>query len=113
MRNAAERRQRILEEISNRRQVQINELASEFNVNERTIRRDIEILACSYPVVSTQGVGGGVRAMNGWYISHQYLRDDQENLLRSLLPGLTPEQQKTMQSILAVFAKPKVEKKHP
>jgi hypothetical protein len=35
-----------------------------------------------------------------------HLHDDQEALLRSLLPGLQPEQQKTMEKILTAFAKP-------
>lgn len=51
--------------------------------------------------------------MDGWYVSRRYLNDDQEALLRSLMPGLQPEQQETMQRILAAFAKPSVkEQKH-
>lgn len=44
--------------------------------------------------------------MEGWYASKSYLHDDQEALLRKLLAGLQPEDQKTMQSILDAFAKP-------
>ncbi len=113
MQSAMERRQLVLEAISDRRQVRINELAAEHGVNERTIRRDIEVLSCSYPIVTVQGGAGGVRAMDGWYLSRRYLNDDQEALLRSLLPGLQPEQQETMQRILAAFATPTVkENKH-
>ena len=106
MQSATERRQLVLEAISDRRQVKLDDLAADFGVSERTIRRDVELLSCSYPIVTVQGGGGGVRAMDGWYVSRRYLQDDQEALLRSLLPGLQPEQQKTMQSILAAFAKP-------
>ena len=106
MQSAIERRQLVLEEISDRRQVKIDVLATQFGVNERTIRRDIEVLSCSYPIVTVTGGTGGVRAMDGWYLSRRYLHDDQEALLRSLLPGLQPEQQETMQRILSAFAKP-------
>lgn len=44
--------------------------------------------------------------MEGWYASKSYLHDDQEALLRKLLTGLQPEDQKTMKSILDAFAKP-------
>ena len=107
MQSATERRQLVLEAISDRRQVKLDDLAADFGVSERTIRRDVELLSCSYPIVTVQGGGGGVRAMDGWYVSRRYLQDDQEALLRSLLPGLQPEDQETMQRILSAFAKPK------
>jgi len=106
MQSAIDRRQQVLEAISDRRQVQVKELAEEFGVNERTIRRDILVLSCSHPIITIQGGAGGVRAMDGWYLSRRYLHDDQEALLRSLLPGLQPEQAKTMEAILTAFAKP-------
>ena len=109
MQSAVERRQRILEEISDRRIVKVQELADEFGVNERTIRRDLLTLSCSHPIYTQQGGAGGVRAMDGWYFSRRYLHDDQEELLRSLLPGLRPEDKKTMQCILTAFAKPNTE----
>ena len=106
MQSAIERRQLLLEAISDRRQDTYQRLADEFGVSKMTIRRDIEVLSCSYPIITVQGGAGGVRAMDGWYLSRRYLHDDQEALLRSLLPGLQPEQQKTMEAILTAFAKP-------
>lgn len=106
MQSAVERRQLILEKISDRRFVQVQELADEFGVNERTIRRDILVLSCSYPIYTQKGGAGGVRAMDGWHFSRRYLHDDQEKLLRNLIPGLQPEQKKTMEAILTAFAKP-------
>ena len=108
MQSAVERRQMIIEEISIRRHIAIPELAKEFGVNRRTIERDIEVLSCSYPIFTENWRGGGVRAMDGWYLSRQYLHDEQEALLRRLLPGLQPEDQKTMERILTAFAKPQV-----
>ena len=48
--------------------------------------------------------------MDGWYASKRYLTDEQDALLRKLAAGLQPEDQKTMESILAAFAKPQVKK---
>lgn len=111
MRNTAERRQLILEYISDHRVVTMQEIANEFEICLRTAKADVSILACSHPIFTSQGGGGGVKAMDGWYLSRRYLHDDQEALLRSLLPGLPPEEQKTMQQILTAFAKPKKEDK--
>lgn len=112
MQSAIERRQQVLEAISDRRTERIENLASEFGVSRRTIERDILVLSCSYPIVTVQGASGGVRAMDGWYVTRRYLNDDQEALLRSLLPGLQPDQQETMQRILSAFAKPSVKEKN-
>ena len=104
---ANERRQLILEALSDRRCVSAKSLALEFGVTERTIRSDIELLSCSAPIYTVQGNGGGIRVTDGWYLSRRYLHDDQEALLRSLLPGLRPEDRETMQHILFAFAKPR------
>ena len=63
MQSAIERRQQVLEAISDRRTERIENLASEFGVSRRTIERDILVLSCSYPIVTVQGAAGGVRAM--------------------------------------------------
>lgn len=112
MQSAIERRQQVLEAISDRRTERIENLASEFGVSRRTIERDILVLSCSYPIVTVQGAAGGVRVMDGWYVTRRYLNDDQEALLRSLLPGLQPDQQETMQRILSAFAKPNMKEKN-
>lgn len=113
MQNATERRQLILEFLSDRRQTTINELATEFDVSPRTIRYDIDILTCSAPIETVTGrYGGGIRVADGWYLSRRYLHDDQEALLRKLMDGLQPDEQQTMQRILTAFAKPHKEDKH-
>lgn len=108
MQSANERRQRILEALSDRRYETIKNLAYEFGVSVRTIKYDIEILSCSAPIFTVQGNGGGIRVADGWYIGRRYLHKEQEELLRKLLTGLQPEEQKTVQSILDSFAIPKV-----
>lgn len=104
--SAIERRQMILEYLSDYRQATYRELAERFGVSKNTIVTDIEELICSAPIYTVAGKYGGIRAMDGWYIGRRYLHSDQEALLRELLPGLQPEQQKTMESILISFARP-------
>ena len=108
MQSALDRRQAITEVLSDRRFETIENLMAEFNVSRSTIKRDLEILGCSVPIYTVQGNGGGIRVADGWYAGRRYLRSEQEDLLRGLMDGLQPDQQKIMQSILASFAKPKV-----
>ena len=105
--SAIERRQMILEYLSDYRQATYRELAECFGVSKNTIVTDIEELTCSAPIFTVAGKYGGIRVADGWYISRRYLHDDQEALLRKLLTGLQPEEQKTMESILTAFAKPR------
>jgi len=111
MQSALDRRQQIMEALSDRRFETIENLMAEFNVSRSTIKRDLEVLGCSVPIYTVQGNGGGIRVADGWYAGRRYLRSEQEALLRSLLDGLQPEQQKTMESILTAFAMPKVKEK--
>ena len=108
MRTAPERRQRILEILSDRRETTRKELALELGVDIRTISRDIIELTCSTPIETVQGNCGGIRVADGWYLSRRYLHTEQEALLRDLMTGLQPDQQKIMESILSAFAKPKI-----
>ena len=112
MQSATERRQLILEYISDHRRIRLQELMDEFQISDSTARRDVQLLSCSHPIITVQGNGGGIQAMDGWYLSRRYLHEDQEALLRSLLPGLQPSERDCMQRILAAFAKPKKEKGH-
>jgi len=107
MQNTTERRQLILEYISDMREVKIADIMQEFDISDKTARRDIGILACSYPLITTTGRYGGVRAMDGWYANKRYLTKNQEKALEDVLNGLQPDMD-MIQSILTAFAKPKV-----
>lgn len=108
MQNAILRHQKIIEYISDYRKTTRKDLAKMFGVNEKTIRRDIEYLTCSYPIYTAQGNGGGIFAMEGWRLNHKFLTEAQESLLRGLLPGLQPDDKAAMESILLAFAKPQI-----
>lgn len=57
---ANERRRAILEKLCARRYDTRENLATEFNVSERTIERDIVTLTLEYPLYTVQGNGGGI-----------------------------------------------------
>lgn len=104
----AERRQSILEVLCCRRHDTCDKLANEFNVSERTIRRDIAVLMCSYPIeTSCGGHGGGVRVADGFYLSHytrQRFTPKQAALLRKLSGQLVGDDLDTLNNILLQFA---------
>lgn len=106
MQSALERRQAMLELLSDRRQETVANLMTEFGVSRCTVLRDIETLSCSAPIFTVQGNGGGIRVAEGYYYGRRYLHSDEEALLRRLIHGLQPEEQKTMQGILKRFGRP-------
>ncbi|MGI6702348.1 MAG: HTH domain-containing protein [Christensenellales bacterium] len=103
---ATERRMAILEALCKRRHDSVENLANEFNVSVRTIKYDIEALILSYPVYTTQGCGGGVHVVDGYYIGRKYLKPSQEALLQKLKKSLEGVDIRTMEEILKTFALP-------
>ena len=76
--SANERRKQILDLLCQRRRDTVQNLATEFGVCERTIRRDIEELTLTYPLETARGrYGGGVR-MADWYFQD---RDEMNQIL--------------------------------
>ena len=107
MRSTTERRQLIIENLCRRRKDTVDRLAEEFGVSRRTIRYDLEVLQCSYPIETVKGGGGGVRVMDGYYIGMKYMTDSQTALLNKLSENLSGDELETMQSILKTFSNPK------
>ena len=103
MQSAIERRQRIIEILNMRRSEKIDNLAFELNVERRTIRRDIEVLACSYPIDTKKGTGGCVYVQDGFDLYERYLTAKQFELLERLKETLTSEEEKVMETILKSF----------
>jgi DeoR/GlpR family transcriptional regulator of sugar metabolism len=100
-----ERRAAILDALCIRRQDTVSNLAMEFNVNEKTIRRDIEELSCSYPLETVRGrFGGGVKVSDWYRPSRRTLSKEQAALLMKLAPGLKGRDLEVMNSIISQFA---------
>ena len=88
-----------------RRRETISNLAEELGVNERTIRRDVEMLTLRYPIETVCGrYGGGVRVADWYQQGRQRLTPRQTALLRRLAAGLQGEDLEDMKQILTQFA---------
>ena len=82
---SAERRREIMKLLCRRRHETIENMAFEFGVSERTIRRDIEILSLREPIYTQSGrYGGGVYVTENYSIDRLYMSEEEENILRKL-----------------------------
>ncbi len=81
---AAERRRNIMRIMFKRRYEKIEILASEFNVSERTIRRDISILSEeNNPIYTMQGrYYGGIYITEGCYNNMLYITCQEKFILQ-------------------------------
>ena len=105
MQSAIERRQRIVEILNERRSETAINLAYELGVNERTIRRDILVLSCSYPIDTKLGNGACIYVQDGFDLYERYLTAKQFELLERLKETLTGEEEKVMETILKSFGR--------
>lgn len=76
----------ILSILLQKEKVTAPELAERFEVNRRTINRDIEELCkAGIPIVTTQGQGGGISIMDGYKMDRTLLTNKE---MRDILAGL-------------------------
>lgn len=101
--SALERRQEILEKLMHRRHDTMSNLAHEFHVNERTIRRDICILSREYPLCTTTGPTGGVSVLDGYYTRACRLTTEQIQFLERVSADLPLADQERMREILLML----------
>ena len=102
--NPWERRQKILEVLCLRRHDTYRNLAHEFNVSTGTIRRDIVVLTCSYPIETVQGGHGGVRVAEWFHLDRRMLNAEEIVLLRRLGESLDGHDREMLNRIIAVFS---------
>ena len=102
--NPWERRQKILEVLCLRRQETTDNLAHEFNVSRGTIRRDITVLTCSYPVETVQGSHGGVRVADWFHLDRRALNPDEITFLRKLEGQLDGADREMLNRIIVTFS---------
>lgn len=114
---AAERRAELLRVLCRRRHDTVENLASEFGVSERTIRRDIEALSVTAPIYTKSGrYVGGVYIMEGYTMDRAYMSEEQLNVLKKLLSTtkkdglLSLYEEKILRSIIKNYSMPKIEK---
>ena len=87
-----------------RRQDTVDNLAHEFSVNEKTIRRDIEELTCSYPIETIRGRHGGGVKVSDWYRpTRKNLCPEQMALLKKMATSLESDDLVVLNSIISQF----------
>lgn len=112
----AERRAAIIKTLCRRRHETMMNLALEFGVSERTIRRDIEVLSLTEPIYTQTGrYGGGVYVVEDYSIDRMYVSEEEAEVLRKLYV-MAENQQKCalseceltlFQGIVTEYCKPK------
>ncbi len=102
--NPWERRQKILEVLCLRRHDTYEGLAQEFNVSRRTIRRDIEILTCSYPLETVCGKYGSVNVAECFHLDRRALNSAEITFLRRLAESLDGHDLEMLNRIIATFS---------
>ena len=102
--NPWERRQKILEVLCLRRHDTYRNLAHEFNVSTGTIRRDIVVLTCSYPIETVQGGHGGVRVVEWFHLDRRALNSAEITFLRRLGESLDGPDLEMLNRIIATFS---------
>lgn len=111
----AERRHEILKILCRRRHETISNLAFEFGVSERTIRRDIQELSLTEPLYTQTGrYGGGVYIVEGYSMSRMYMSENESEVLHKILKmiksnhpcNLTKEEVKIFERIVIDYTKP-------
>ena len=96
--------EKILTRPKRRHETAIN-LAVEFGVSERTIRADLVILSCYYPIQIARGrFGGGAHLPDWFHMENRTLSPQQQALLMRLRQSLAGDDLQVMNSILAQFA---------
>lgn len=107
---AIERKKAILDMLCERRRESVINLAYEFQVSTRTIKRDILELSLSYPVYTVSGrYHSGVYIADDYFPGKQYLTEDQLQLIISLQASVDDDQRKILQSIVKKFGRTRKE----
>lgn len=101
--SANERRAEIMRIMVARRQENMQVLASELGVSDRTIRNDIVALTAEYPLETCRGNGGGVRIAE-WYHPHKnIMSQEQISVLEQLMEKADDAQKKVLDQMLREY----------
>ena len=115
-----ERRAALLTVLCRRRHETIANLASEFGVSARTIRRDIDALSLDMPIYTQTGrYGGGIYVTENFQLDRKYFTKAELALLEKIITYsrqnkpyiLCTEEIRTLQRILSNYTKPQITKK--
>lgn len=110
-----ERRSAILKALCRRRYETISNLATEFHVSERTIRRDIEVLSYTEPIYTQPGRNGGVYVVDGYRMDRMYMSEEETDVLCKIRDTaetnctglLLPGEYEILERMILAYTKPK------
>lgn len=114
----AERRMAILRVLCKRRKDTVENLACEFGVSRRTVRRDIVSLSLTEPIYTKSGrYDGGVYVVDGYDMSRTYMSEQETavmNKIKQILIEdptlLSAEDRERFSNIILQYTKPDPQK---
>ena len=83
--DASERRREMMQLLSDRRHVKIEELARRFGVSARTVSRDLARISQVMPIYDRPGRDGGIYVERNFRLAPVQLRSAEADALRRLL----------------------------
>ena len=91
-----------------KRRATAKELAEEFEVSERTIYRDVDILSSAgIPIYAQKGPGGGIRLMDQYVLDRTLLSEQQQEeilcALQAILATRGSEERETLDRLSGLF----------
>jgi len=108
--SANERRAEIMKILAARRQENMQNMAREFGVTDRTIRNDILVLTIDYPLETSRGNGGGVKLAD-WYYPHKNLFSiEQIQTLQDLMSVADEYQKDVLEGMLRAYGQSQYQK---
>ena len=103
--SVTERRIKILEYLTMKKQTTRYELSEEFNVSVYTIGRDLMYLSSIAPIYTKQGNGGGIYILPEFRSYKNYLTDEEENCLYAVMQQTGNEYKRVLCGIITKFTK--------
>ena len=104
---AVERQEHLLEILCTRKYDTYDNLARDLGVSKMTVRRDVQVLMCHYPIETVHGGRhGGVKVMDGYHLKSKpkSLSREQAAFLQRIRGQFTGKDHEILNSILVQFA---------
>lgn len=114
--DAASRRFEIMRLLCRRRHETVENIAAEFGVSLRTVRRDIEVLSFTEPIYTKAGRHGGVYVMDGYSIEKMYFKNSESEVMKKVLKNaekqtecaLSLDEMRVLKQIIDDYTKPPI-----
>ena len=103
----AERRLELIRIMCSRRYEKTENLAFEFNVSEKTVRRDIDAVSRTVPLYTRRGAyGGGVYMTGDYAMEKMYMSDGEILFLKTLYQKCESDDRHFLRKIIGKYERP-------